>query len=106
MEETIMGTKIIAASRARGLSRSRLSAELGVTTRTLASRFKGQSEWRLRELVILSVLLDIPLLELVADVTSLLIDANPDGVIATRIPDIRWGSICENQYIDTDDLYV
>lgn len=101
-----MGVKIIAAARERGLTRSRLAAELGVTTRTLASRLKGNSEWKLRELVVLSVWLDITLLELVADATSLMIAADRDGVIATRIPDIRWCLNCADSYIDPDDLFV
>lgn len=86
--------KIIDAAKERGLSRSRLATELGITTRTLSSRLKGQAEWRLGELVILAALLDVPLLLLASKATSVMTTADPDGMIAMRVPQVRWCLNC------------
>lgn len=86
--------KIIDTANKRGLSRSRLAAELGITTRTLSSRLKGRAEWRVGELVILAALLDIPVLFLVSEAASVTAMANPDGAVAMSVNEVRWCLNC------------
>lgn len=95
--------KIIDTAKKHSLSRSRLAAELGITTRTLASRLKGRSEWRLGELVILAELLDIPVLLLVSEATSVTAMANPGGTVATRLNGVRWCLDCTAPIPDEPD---
>ena len=77
--------KITDTAKEHGFSRSRLAAELGITTRTLASRLKGRAEWRLGELVVLAALLDIPVLLLVSEAASVTAMANPEGDVAAKM---------------------
>lgn len=95
--------KIIDTAKERGFSKSRLAAELGITTRTLSARLKGHAEWRIGELVILAALLDISVLLLVSEAASVTAMANPEGAVAMRVPQVHWCLDCTDPIADDPD---